>query len=383
MRARSPRPRATFASTWTGSPTLDPGEPPALDPERHYLEGAPEDVARLHAHARLDQLRVGLVPDAAQAAGDVGLLHGGVVADGLLAVLRWVVGRRTAGIEGGGPGGGVRAGPGSRAHGPLRRGAARPRPLPRCPSLARAGRRGRRLGRAARLDARRRMPFFDDVGFWKRAQIVPNDLALAGVAEFDDLDRLTIFADNLVPHVLRVDGVLRLRPGAGGTDRRRRAAAAGRRGARDPRLRGARLRAAGGAPRYAGRAYSTWRSGPRARRRSTRPCRGTAPGRSSTSRLRCPGRRGAGGGAPRRLGLRPVCSATSSSSSFRRLARPLIASATGSGRWTQSASGPSGFLPSTRTGWPGLPTTVEFGGTSWMTTELAPIFDALSHHDRA
>jgi hypothetical protein len=29
------------------------------------------------------------------------------------------------------------------------------------------------------------------------------------VAEFEDLDRLTIFADNLVPHVLRVDGVLR------------------------------------------------------------------------------------------------------------------------------------------------------------------------------
>ena len=53
------------------------------------------------------------------------------------------------------------------------------------------------------------MPFFDDRGFWKRAQIVPNDLALAGVAEFHDLDRLTIFADNLVPHVLRVDGVLR------------------------------------------------------------------------------------------------------------------------------------------------------------------------------
>jgi hypothetical protein len=56
------------------------------------------------------------------------------------------------------------------------------------------------------------MPFFDDVGFWKRAQIVPNDLALAGVAKFHDLDRLTIFADNLVPHVLRVDGVLRYEP---------------------------------------------------------------------------------------------------------------------------------------------------------------------------
>jgi hypothetical protein len=53
------------------------------------------------------------------------------------------------------------------------------------------------------------MALFDDPGFYKRAQIVPADLALAGVASFDDLDRLTIFADNLVPHVLRVDGVLR------------------------------------------------------------------------------------------------------------------------------------------------------------------------------
>ncbi|MDQ3850776.1 MAG: queuosine salvage family protein [Actinomycetota bacterium] len=49
-----------------------------------------------------------------------------------------------------------------------------------------------------------------DVGFFKRAQIAASDLDLAGVAAFDDLDRLTIFADNLVPHVLRVDGVLRL-----------------------------------------------------------------------------------------------------------------------------------------------------------------------------
>ena len=58
----------------------------------------------------------------------------------------------------------------------------------------------------------RGMRFFDDRGFYKRAQIVPSDLALAGVAEFEDLDRLTIFADNLVPHVLRVDGVLRYEP---------------------------------------------------------------------------------------------------------------------------------------------------------------------------
>ncbi len=52
------------------------------------------------------------------------------------------------------------------------------------------------------------MAMFDDRGFYKRAQIVANDLALAGVAKFHDLNRLTIFADNLVPHVLRCDGVL-------------------------------------------------------------------------------------------------------------------------------------------------------------------------------
>jgi hypothetical protein len=52
------------------------------------------------------------------------------------------------------------------------------------------------------------MPFFEDHGFYKRAQILPHDLVLAGVAEFPDVDRLTVFADNLVPHVLRGDGVL-------------------------------------------------------------------------------------------------------------------------------------------------------------------------------
>jgi hypothetical protein len=52
------------------------------------------------------------------------------------------------------------------------------------------------------------MPFFDDAGFWKRAQITANDFQLAGILDFEDIDELTIFADNLVPHVLRVDGVL-------------------------------------------------------------------------------------------------------------------------------------------------------------------------------
>ena len=52
------------------------------------------------------------------------------------------------------------------------------------------------------------MPFFADHGFYKRAQIAANDLQLAQVVDFPDIDRLTIFADNLVPHVLRLDGVL-------------------------------------------------------------------------------------------------------------------------------------------------------------------------------
>ena len=56
------------------------------------------------------------------------------------------------------------------------------------------------------------MPFFDDVGYYKRAQITANELAHAGVAAFDDLDALTIFADNLVPHVLRCEGVLTYAP---------------------------------------------------------------------------------------------------------------------------------------------------------------------------
>jgi hypothetical protein len=46
------------------------------------------------------------------------------------------------------------------------------------------------------------------VPFLKRAQIAAADLHRAGVARFDDLHGLTMFADNLVPHVLRLDGVL-------------------------------------------------------------------------------------------------------------------------------------------------------------------------------
>ena len=48
------------------------------------------------------------------------------------------------------------------------------------------------------------------VPFFKRAQLTCADLQAAGVANFADLSRLTAFADNLVPHVLALDGVLLL-----------------------------------------------------------------------------------------------------------------------------------------------------------------------------
>jgi hypothetical protein len=52
----------------------------------------------------------------------------------------------------------------------------------------------------------------ETVPFYKRAQIAAADLNRAGVAAFGDEDRLTAFADNLVPHVLRLDGVLLFGP---------------------------------------------------------------------------------------------------------------------------------------------------------------------------
>jgi len=68
------------------------------------------------------------------------------------------------------------------------------------------------------------MPFYRDVAryggrevpFYKRAQITASDLAAAfagcGPGRFEDVDKLTAFADNLVPHVLRYDGILVVEP---------------------------------------------------------------------------------------------------------------------------------------------------------------------------
>jgi hypothetical protein len=46
-----------------------------------------------------------------------------------------------------------------------------------------------------------------DIPILKRAQIVAADLNLA-IGGLRDIDKLTIFADNMVPHVLRCDGIL-------------------------------------------------------------------------------------------------------------------------------------------------------------------------------
>jgi Potential Queuosine, Q, salvage protein family len=79
-------------------------------------------------------------------------------------------------------------------------------------------------GRAERLvRALAEMPLYRDVSvydefevpFYKRAQITAADLSLAFDGEsygrFEDLAELTAFADNLVPHVLRMEGVLQYR----------------------------------------------------------------------------------------------------------------------------------------------------------------------------
>jgi Queuosine salvage protein len=55
-----------------------------------------------------------------------------------------------------------------------------------------------------------------EIPFFKRAQITAADAEAAGLAAFADRSRLTAFADNLVPHVLRVDGVLVLDEGLRG-----------------------------------------------------------------------------------------------------------------------------------------------------------------------
>jgi hypothetical protein len=191
---------------------LEPGPAPALDEERHYLEGAPADVADYMLVLDTINFGSGWFPTLRKRAGMSGYF---TVASSLTdhfrahgawssSELRAMKGSELAAVLGQQPDHEL-----VRLYAEALRdlggflGARRALDL-----VADAGGSAERL--ASMLASS--MPFFDDRGFWKRAQITPNDLALAGVAEFSDLDRLTIFADNLVPHVLRVDGVLRYDP---------------------------------------------------------------------------------------------------------------------------------------------------------------------------
>ena len=187
---------------------LDPGPPPELDAERHYLEGSPEEVA--HFLLVLDSINFGSgwFPTLRKRPGMSGYF---TIASSLTDFWRssggWSVDELRAlraddlaDVLGQDP-----------SHELVVLYAEALRDLGRFLGARRsidlvteAGGSAERL--ASMLAAG--MTFFDDTGFWKRAQITANDLALAGVADFHDLDRLTIFADNLVPHVLRVDGVL-------------------------------------------------------------------------------------------------------------------------------------------------------------------------------
>jgi hypothetical protein len=186
--------------------SIEPGPPPELDAERHYLEGSPDDVATYLL--TLDAINFG--------SGWFPTLHKRPGSSGYYTVA-WALADRFRSREPWSNAELRALGPATVAH------TLGQDPAHELMGLyARAlNDLGEWLGERTALDAvaigsaehlaaqlAAGMPFFDDRGFWKRAQIVPNDMALAGIAHYGDLDRLTIFADNLVPHVLRVDGVL-------------------------------------------------------------------------------------------------------------------------------------------------------------------------------
>jgi hypothetical protein len=189
---------------------LDPGPPPQLDRERHYLDGSEADVAGYLLVLDTINFGSGWFPTLRKRPGSSGYF---TVAAGLAdryrahgawtnAELRGMRTEEVAAVLGQAPDHELMAlyAQALRQLGAFlgERGAL---------DLIRAA--GGSAERLAELLASG-MSMYADRGFYKRAQIVAHDLALAGVATFGDLDRLTIFADNLVPHVLRVDGVLEL-----------------------------------------------------------------------------------------------------------------------------------------------------------------------------
>ena len=187
---------------------LEPGPLPELDPQRHYLEGPPADVADYLLVLDAINFGSGWFPTLRKRAGSSGYF---TVAWALAD--RWRAGAGWTSAQ-------LRAIRTEEVADTL--GQARDHEL--MALFAQALRElGHFLGARQALDvvAEARgsalrlaellstgMTMWHDTGFYKRAQIAGSDLALGGVAEFGDLDALTIFADNLVPHVLRCEGVL-------------------------------------------------------------------------------------------------------------------------------------------------------------------------------
>jgi Potential Queuosine, Q, salvage protein family len=187
---------------------LEPGPSPELDPQRHYLEGPAADVADYLLVLDAINFGSGWFPTLRKRVGSSGYF---TVAWALAD--RWRAGAGWTSAQ-------LRAMRTEEVADTL--GQARDHEL--MALFAQALRElGRFLGPRRALDVvadargsalrlaellSTGMTMWHDAGFYKRAQIAGSDLALGGVAEFGDLDALTIFADNLVPHVLRCEGVL-------------------------------------------------------------------------------------------------------------------------------------------------------------------------------
>jgi putative queuosine salvage protein len=187
---------------------IEPGPEPALDPEAHYLEGSREEMAAYLLTLDAVNFGSGWFPTLRKRPGRSGYhTVAWALADRFRAEGPWSNEELRA-IDAGAVAEALGQDPGHELMGlygealrDLGRFLGKRAPLELVEGVG---------GSAVRLagELARGMAFFDDVGFWKRAQIAANDLSLAGVARFRDIDELTIFADNLVPHVLRVDGVL-------------------------------------------------------------------------------------------------------------------------------------------------------------------------------
>ena len=188
---------------------VEPGPPPALDPVRHYLDGSPADVATYFLTVDTVNFGSGWFPTLRKRAGSSGYFTvAWAIADRFRAERPWTPAQlRAITTEEvadtlGQP----------RDHELMALYAQALRALGTFLGDRDALALVREAGGSAEALATmlaRGMALYHDRGFYKRAQIVPANLALAGAAQFGDLHRLTIFADNLVPHVLRCDGVLR------------------------------------------------------------------------------------------------------------------------------------------------------------------------------